>query len=134
MLVLLMGASSKAFDHSKAYKSVRGLHNGQVVTAEELGAHFEVVSEGTILKIYILNFDLEPQNLSSFVVTAKIQLNPKAQAAELPLKANENYFEARVEGRIAPNGAKKYDLYLAVKNLKNFKEDLLKYSVKLTRH
>ncbi len=134
LLVLLSTVGSNAFDHSKSFKSVKGLHNGQVVTAEELGAHFEIVSEGNGLKIYVLNFDLKPQSSNSFVVTAKIQMNPKEQAIELPLKAFENHFEARVEGKIAANGAKKYDLYLAVKSLKNSKEDLLKYSVKSTRH
>lgn len=129
LLVSLVVFRGYAYDHQLTFPKVNGLHKGQVVTADELGAHFEVVAENKKIKIYIHDFAMTPQATSSFTVTAKTQVGTKQKQIELPLKPNENYFEAE----FAPKGVKKYDLYLSVKSNKNSKEDLLKYTIK-TRH
>lgn len=129
LLVILFAFKGYAFDHQLSSPKVNGLHKGQVVTADELGAHFEVVAQNKKVKIYIHDFAMKPQAVDSFTVTAKTQIGTKQSQIELPLKVHKNYFEAE----FAPKGVKKYDLYLSVKNNKNSKEDLLKYTIK-TRH
>lgn len=128
-LILIFSCKGHTFDHQWRFPAVTGQYKGQVVTADELGAHFEVVARKKKIKIYIHDFAMKPQAVSSFTVLAKTQVGTKENQVELPLKARGDFFEAD----FAPKGVKKYDLYLAVKNNKNSKEDLLKYTIK-TRH
>ncbi len=129
LLALLFASKGYPYDHKMSYPAVSGVHQGQVVTADELGVHFEVVAQNKKIKIYIHDFAMKPHAASSFTVTAKTQIGTKQKQNELPLKLNGNFFEAD----FSPKGVKKYDLYLSVKNNKNSKEDLLKYTIK-TRH
>lgn len=129
LLAVLIACKGYAYDHKISYPAVSGLHQGQIVTADELGAHFEVVAQNKKIKIYIHDLAMKPQAASLFTVTAKTQIGTKQKQNELPLKLNGNFFEAD----FSPKGVKKYDLYLSVKNNKNAKEDLLKYTIK-TRH
>lgn len=129
LLAFLIACKGYAYDHKISYPTVAGIYKGQVVTADELGAHFEVVAQNKKIKIYIHDFAMKPQAASSFTVTAKTQIGTKQKQMALPLKMNGDFFEAD----FSPKGVKKYDLYLSVKNNKNSKEDLLKYTIK-TRH
>lgn len=129
LIFTLLVCKAYAYDHQLSYPKVNGQHNGQVVSADELAAHFEVVAQNKKIKIYIHDFAMKPQPVTSFTVTAKTQIGTKDKQVELPLKAHQNYFEAE----FAPKGVKKYDLYLSVKNNKNSKTDLLKFTIK-NRH
>lgn len=129
VFLMLLGCKLYAYEHQFNFPNMNGLHNGQVVTADELGALFEVVAENKKIRIYIHDLAMKPQAVSSFTITAKTQIGTKLKQMDLPLRAFEYNFEAD----FSPKGVKKYDLYLSVKNNKNSKVDLLKYTIK-TRH
>lgn len=53
------GCAAQASDHGKIYSAMAPLHAGQIVSSDEVGAHFEMVPGKNIFKLYVYPMDLK---------------------------------------------------------------------------
>lgn len=115
--VLLIGLNVNAHeghDHD-APVSLRAPKGGMIKALDE--ARIEVVTQGSNLKIYIYDKDLQPLESKDFVVEAAAEWPRNKKTEPLKLTSHKQYLEANYEAK----GTHRYTLKLKITD-KKFKE------------
>ncbi len=102
---------ASAFDHGKVGPSMSARNNGQVVSSEEVGAHFEMVAGKKNFKIYVYTMDLKPFDFADY----------KLSAAGFRVTAGKGFYE------LSPGHRKGIKIFLTVVNAKTQKKDILRF-------
>ena len=116
---IFCGYSAQAFDHGKVAPAMAPRHSGQVVSSDEVEAHFEMVP-GKQFKLYIYPMDLNA-TAKIFSVSAALQATGDRKQAPLSVIGKEAHYE------MSPGRKRGFAIYLSVTNTKTQKQDLLRF-------
>ena len=108
---LFCGVSALAFDHGNIGPTMAARSGGQVVSSDEVGAHFEMVPGKKNFKLYVYPMDLKPFDSANFKITA----------TGFSVKAKKEYYE------LAPGRRKGIKVFLTIVNSKTQKQDILRF-------
>lgn len=124
---LIFGAFAHEGHQHDAPKTLKPLKGGVI---KSTGAfHFEVVSKGTQLKIFVLDEEMNQADPANFEFTATTELPRSKKREPLDFIYKENFFEASFDAQ----GVHRYTLHLDIKDKAHKKETKLQYTIEPRR-